>query len=397
MEPNTLQNKSDEGSLRTLAQKSSDFTVNTQRIGIVIDSYPKNRRYIQLNLVQMFESLVDLYADLFMTQWSYFERVAKYLAASGTDSNGQRKNLARIYISHWMLDLYLSVRSSVEKLTPVAFTELFATDTARSSNEYDVFLAEVNSRIRPTHVVGCYEDTMFIPKFAEDLNLTNSNPWGIPDFTINYPAFGAIIRSIKDKRAGWRTARLSNETVGRPIWLFDWHSEDRVCSWFPRPGNYTNEDVMYAYLIGVACTPHLAHSDRDVWQQVPDNTNWTDFDVRTVRWTRARRYHGAYEVLTFSRRDERFTNNEEDEVVYEKGARLAQKRQRSSRKERDHGVPSAAGSSSTRMESDDREVTMKLVQLVSFLYYSRVIARINAGERLNVLLGLILDEQAHHV
>lgn len=397
MDPNTQQDQSGEGSLRFLSQKSSDFSLSTQRIGTVIDSYPKNRRYVQLRLREMFVALVTLYASLFKTQWSYFKRVAENIDIKDADTERQRTNLARIYISHWLLDLYASVRTCVERLTPVAFTEMFTPEIPHSSFEYDVFLTHLNTCIRPTHVVGCYEDTMFIPKFADTPLTDSNNPWDIPEFKVDFPGMGAIVRAIKDKRAAWKTARLTNETVGRPIWLFDWHSQDRVCSWFPKEGNYTSEDVMYAYLIGVACTQNLAHTDRDEWQRIANNVDYNTLDARQLKRVWPRRYHGAYEVTAFSKKEERFTLYDEDEVMIERGSTTAHKRARTSRGESDRTQPTSSTTTVQRMESDDKERVVRLAQLVTYIYYSRVITRVDANERLNVLLGLILDEQAHHV
>lgn len=96
----------------------------------------------------------------------------------------------------------------------------------------------------------------------------------------------------------WQFSPLSSETMGRPCWLFDWHTDNGVYSWFHREGNYDLEDVSLAYILGTSCTPNLGYKDVDDWQYfaegiVPQNPNPLDYD-RIVE----RGFYGSCEVRT---------------------------------------------------------------------------------------------------
>ncbi|KAK1584359.1 hypothetical protein Q3G72_032274 [Acer saccharum] len=157
----------------------------------------------------------------------------------------------------------------------------------------------VNAVIRPTNIKGCSEDTLFIPLITDAPDWTGVNdPFHIDHFIIDQPRFNMVMEVIKDKRTGWNILPLSGETFGRPVWLFDWHDNDVMASWFPVIGNYTMEDVTLAYIIGVACTPRLGYHDIDDWQEFPNNVQPANPVAANYNRLTPRRFYGAYEVRT---------------------------------------------------------------------------------------------------
>jgi hypothetical protein len=383
-----------EGSLRSLLRKSSDFTKDAQRIYSRIDSHPKNRRYVPLKLSEIYTALVDLYATAFGCQWPHFKRTGDAISASGTQASTVQKLMAQIYISHWIIDLYVCVKECVDDLSQVAYIEAYIDDIAGYSNEYDSYLVALNQAIRPTHILGCHEDVMFIPRFPDDSDFTNTdNPFGITDFAINYNSFKAIMCAIKDKRAGWKIDQLSTDKVGRPSWLFDWFSPSLACAWFPIIGNFISLDVAIAYILGVACTPKLAQSDDDAWQPLPTGMALDNIDLTRIRRVTPRKTSADYEVDHFSINEEKFTLYLEDSD-YDGGATSAPKRPRHSRDERDTTAPGYRASTS---EPDEMsvEITTQVICLRTYLYYSRVILDSDPRERMNSLLGFIIDSAQH--
>jgi hypothetical protein len=391
MEDETQQTPPPEGSIRSLLRKSSDFSWDANRLTKEIESYPKNRRYAKLDLNVIYRSLVELYSAAFASQWHHFKRVADPYSGAHTQAEIMQETMAQTYISHWILDLYTSNRQAISKLTPIAFTQNYSAVCPKYSNEYDTVLAHLNACIRPTAIKGCYEDVMFLPEFTKDPNFNLDNPFQMNSFAKNPKYFRAIIHAIKDKRAGWKTETLSTEVVGRPIWLFDWHSNDRVCSWFPQEGNYTSEDVMYAYLIGVACTPKLAHQDLDDWQSIPATMRQDNFDLGFFKRKKRRRYHGAYEVDTFNIKVFNFELFEEDARL---DASTLRKRRRPDGAESDASTPST-NRGIAREEDLSERVALNMIQLTTYIYYARVILNFDFDNRQTTLLALIVDSFAH--
>nr|QRG29214.1 putative CP [Rhodiola cryptic virus 2] len=387
-----------EGSIRSLLTKATEFTRLAQRNIHEIDSYPKNRRFVHLELQGMFNSLVELYTDVFAQQWSHFKRIGDVINdTQGATAEYIQTRMAKIYISHWFMDLYCANKICVDKISPVALNQVYWTKLPSTSHEYDVFLTHLNSLIRPTHVTGCFEDSMFIPRFNDDeIEEDSTNPFKITDFIVNFRAFKAIFNGIKENRAGWKTAPLSTETVGRPVWLFDWHSNDRVCAWFPKMGNYTSEDVTIAFIIGVACTPKLAHQDSDTWQFLPAGISEHQIKAEELERIKNRTYYGAYEVEHFYPYEvTRIPPNDNDPRTESSGQ--GSKRPRNDRSERDITQPRHLTHVSDTHTDMEEEINLTLVRKTTFLNYSRVLTNVKRQNRLNAILSLILDESVNAI
>nr|QRG29215.1 putative CP [Rhodiola cryptic virus 2] len=101
-------------------------------------------------------------------------------------------------------------------------------------------------------------------------------------------------------------ALTETSLVGRPSWLFDWHSDGLVYAWFPSEGNYNLDDVTTAYILGVPCTPNLAPRDYDEWQLLPGNVFPDNPNTISINRIRPITYHGAIEYRTIESRAWRF-------------------------------------------------------------------------------------------
>nr|UEE94749.1 coat protein [Medicago sativa deltapartitivirus 1]UJQ88541.1 MAG: coat protein [Medicago sativa deltapartitivirus 1]UJQ88543.1 MAG: coat protein [Medicago sativa deltapartitivirus 1]USJ75195.1 capsid protein [Medicago sativa deltapartitivirus 1] len=399
-----------EGSIRSLARKSSDYTWASNRITIDRESYLKNRRYVNLKPSEMYASLVRLYTEAFLSHWSHFKRTADAIVTLNNNPRDSATYLARKYISGWFLDLYDCNREAVRKLSYVALNEHFTHKHPRISNEYDVVLAHLNSVIRPTHVKGCPEDSLYIPNFTEKGTTpvwTNNalhplNPFEIKDFDYNFSHFKTIITSIKDKRSGWNTAQLSNETVGRPVWLFDWHSQSNCCAWFPRKDNFDSEDVTYAFILGESCTPRQAIQDIDDWQPLPASADLDRIDPTVYRRVKPRQYFGNYEVESYKPYAEfpidTLSNSLSDSLILTAGSSTVNvnnppKRIRlDNRAALDTSQPSVIN---TRAYGDDQaKKTLTMIKRVTYLYYERIIFETTFESRLSMLLGLLTENSS---
>lgn len=394
IEAGASQNPSPDGSIRSDIRKASDFAWDANRVCREIDSYPKTRRYVVLKLQDMYISLHELYTKAFEAQWQYFKRVADTVNPIGTEQSQAPSLMAKMYISHWILDLYTCNRIAIQKLTPVAFTEYYQEKVPLNSMEYDAFLVHLNSCIRPTQVKGSTEDQMYLPRFAETIDWTQTkaggyNIFGLEGFNYSPYKFKALITAIKDKRASWKTATLTTEAVGRPFWLFDWHATQEVCSWFPTRDNYDLEDVSYAYILGVACTPLLAPQDSDSWQTHPEPAA-ANFRQETLQRVVPRRFFGDYEVHTYH--CQRISIDTSFESGNTPGTTSAhQKRMRPAREEGDPSQPRRV----VIEEHGDLTMNFHLIRKTTFIYHDRVISEISQEDRFSALLALILDDVAN--
>nr|QRG29194.1 putative CP [Dactylorhiza cryptic virus 3] len=278
----------------TSLRKASEFLFENSRIGPLRSHYDKYRRYIHLRSDQMFTALVSLYANVFHSQWFDFRRFHESFGVPQHQLGWT--HAARVYISMWFIDLYVSNREAVKKISSIAFNERFGTEITFVSNEYDVYLALLNASIRPTHISLALEDSLYIPVISDVIDFTNPDPFDIPNFVKDEEYFYGLLDIMKARRH-WNFQPLSHNVLGRPCWLFDWHQQATVCSWFPMEGHFNNEDVTLAYILGEACTPNLGPRDVDDWQffdgQIPADLNPAHFDRITDR-----RFYGSYEVRT---------------------------------------------------------------------------------------------------
>ncbi|CAH1414356.1 unnamed protein product [Lactuca virosa] len=269
------------------------FTNSQIRTRNIRDSH---QRYVNLRTQEMFDNLVDLYARLFMTQWHHYKKFMKY---SFPPPPGVSPHIyaARCYISMWFIDLYVSNREAVINLYSIAFDERYHEELTRVPHEYDSYLTLLNASIRPTHIKNALDNVQYVPIISDSINVNDSNPFGINNFTPEEDLFYGFTRIMKEGKC-WCFTQLSGDPNGRPWWLFDWHSDNRVCSWFPPEDNYNLEDLTLAFILGTACTPNLGVRDVDDWQFfaegiVPQNPNPMNYN-RVID----RRFYGSYEVRT---------------------------------------------------------------------------------------------------
>ncbi|GAB2298335.1 hypothetical protein Dimus_032403 [Dionaea muscipula] len=265
----------------------------------------KHPRYVLLNLQLLFDSLVNLYAPLFQTHWARFKRFANQFPVA--DGVNAWTHLTRCYISTWILDLYCSNREAVRKISTLSFSWHYETEVPWFSwdCEYDEFLALVIASIRPTHIKGTMEDTLYIPLLREEPvcdDEKNNNPFQLQGWVFDCDLFHGLVDIMKETRAWKMSNTVVKDTLGSPCWLFDWHADYQVCAWFPSEGNFNMKDVTIAYIIGVACSPNLGPSDVDEWQPYPQGRNADNLDLTQVERLTPRRFYGSYEVRTADHR-----------------------------------------------------------------------------------------------
>ncbi|KAI4322747.1 hypothetical protein L6164_022413 [Bauhinia variegata] len=201
--------------------------------------------------------------------------------------------MAAVYVSSWFWDLYCAIQRSVEKISSTAYTSYFHTPQAFMSTKYDAFLCRLNAVIRPTHIQLGLEDTLWIPKLVDRYAWNTDNPFNIPGFTINEAFFRGIIELMEAPNTRYKVEEISSTTLGRPMWLLDWHG-DRAYAWFPTEFNCIKEDIVAAQILGVPCTPNLGPCDVDDWQYFPGGTMPADIPENLTRIT-PRRFYGSAE------------------------------------------------------------------------------------------------------
>nr|QRG29213.1 putative CP [Rhodiola cryptic virus 2] len=252
------------------------ITDQLMKIGTIVDSTQKGLRYpryISLEKNEIFDALVNLYSVHFKAKW--------HLLSTITDGITIPRNLdpsfylARVYISHWFIDLYVCIRDACAKHSLAQHTDYYEKVKHNHSTVYDNFLVLLLNTIRPTHIQGLQEDSLYIPVITAQPNWTGTrhghNYFTIRDYTYNVALFSALIRVMNGPDSPWLMNTVSSDALGRPTWLFDWHKENNAYAWFPETDNYNADDVTLALILGVACTPHLTSRDEDIPQQFEDN------------------------------------------------------------------------------------------------------------------------------
>lgn len=284
----------------TLDRAAERLAINT-RFAVNKVNYYSYRRYVVLERQTLFNNLVSLYEELFKSEWFRFRRFAEP-HFTGTDAY---RSVAAVYVSVWFHDLYVTIRDSVRKLSSIAANEHYQHVEPMHMRQYDAFLTLLNAHIRPTLIVGTPEETLWLPFIREQPRWGTENPFGITGYNCNYSLARGLVSIMIDAKR-WRVEEISTINVGRPTWLFDWHN-NKMYAWFKRDGNYTNEDVAIAYIIGGACTPNLGPRDVDDWQTWTNNTVPADIDLTTYDRVDASRWGGGFIVRTHNTRDLEFT------------------------------------------------------------------------------------------
>nr|CDM74096.1 Coat Protein [Arhar cryptic virus-II] len=281
--------------------RATEFLVKSTRLCWLQTNHEKYRSYVTLNRNELYSTLVELYTHFFASEWTTLRR---YVEPYTTETIAhQQRFAARNYISGWFIDLYVSNREAVKKLTPLAYNEYYSTDKARHHPEYDNFLTLLSSAIRPTHIMDTPEDTLYIPLIRRQRQLgTENNPFNITDFVYSYPFVCGLIQTLQARKC-WKRSPLSDNTMGRATWLFDWHG-DKMVAPFPATGNYTKDDVTMAYILGVPCTPLIGCVDVDDWQFIPPNVDINTVNPNTLVRIDDPRFPGAYSVRVIETQEE---------------------------------------------------------------------------------------------
>ncbi|KAI3824851.1 hypothetical protein L1987_06322 [Smallanthus sonchifolius] len=243
----------------------------------------------------MFDNLVNLYTNVFTFQWHHYTHSMSF--HSPPTGVPLPVYAARCYISMWFVDLYASNLDVVRKLSYIAYNKYYEGELFQISHKYDHYLALLNASIRPTYLEHNLDDALYIPIVVESFNANDSNPFGINNFTPLDLCY-KFARMMKGRGVGPSTSLSNNDAMGRPWWLFDWHSDEHVCSWFSQEGNYDIEDVTLAYILGTACTPNLGPRDVDEWQYFAEGVVSQDLNPLNYDRVAERGFYGSHEVRT---------------------------------------------------------------------------------------------------
>nr|AVK94124.1 hypothetical protein [Raphanus sativus cryptic virus 3] len=257
---------------------------------------PKYRRYMQIKKNEIYVQLIDIYRASFSVTWPDFRHL---IHAFPPPANHEPQTYyACCYISGWFRDLYYHIRKALKSLSGLAELEYYRDAIPQMSFEYDNFLALLGAAIRPTHIVGNPEDVMYVPLISEATDVNHVNPFGINNYVHQPELFSAIVATMKDRKK-FNMVPLPSNYSGRPSWLFDWHAEDQICAPFQPEGNFNNEDIAMAFVLGTACTSLIGMRDRDDWQFYPNANVPAHFNPHTAQRITPRTMYGSYEVRSY--------------------------------------------------------------------------------------------------
>lgn len=280
---------------RTLSRIQTDYLLERSVICDITTSGIKHPRYVRLETQQLFNRLSMLYALHFQSKWNELGHI---LAGTPMPTGTQGWDyLAKVYISHWILDLYVSIREAVLKHPLADHSGHYIRESYRNSASYDYFLVLLLNHLKPTRLIGLTEDALYVPILSNTSHWLTlpDNPYNITGFTLNRAIFGALLRIMTGSNSKWNMSAPSTDALGRPFWLFDWH-DDQAFAWFPSEENYNLEDVNLAFIIGVSCTPLMASRDEDVPRQYPYNLPVPVETLVTPSRIRDKRFHSMFDV-----------------------------------------------------------------------------------------------------
>lgn len=283
---------------RSNAQAAADYLLDENRIGSVVHTPTKKRRYVQLRSEAMLNNLAVLYSSLFRQRWSLLARSVEKFTYTGTTASNHIELCTQVYLSHWTMDVYRTIRDSLYHLDPIAFIERYPVQIPVHSQEYDNFLSTLTNHIKPTHVTLTYADEIYIPLLSTDMGTRNDNFFGWSRFQLDRDLFNIILQVFEEKKIV-KMSPISSDLLGRPSWLFDWSLDNTAYAWFPQEANYSDVDVAVAYIIGVPCTPKIGHSDLDDWKLTTERLEPNQFKPDQYRRITPRRWKGSAEFRTY--------------------------------------------------------------------------------------------------
>ncbi|QED42874.1 ORF1 [Dactylorhiza cryptic virus 2] len=371
---------------RTNERSATDYLLEQHRTGLVNHQPYKKRRYVTLYGERLFTSLVTLYTNLFQVNWQSFSRSVEKIPLTGTPAASHPGLCATVYVSHWVLDIYYSIRQSLKKIDPIAFAEYFFAETVLNSDTYDHFLSMLNAALRPTHITFATADEIYIPILDMKQDFTKAPPLPWKGFHLNYTLFHLVHQTLTVRKLVKMTP-LSSDPLGRPSWLFDWPASNQAFAWFPMEGNYSQEDVTIAYIIGAACTPKLGFADFDEWRYFQEGFNINTVDVPNYQRVVKRHWRGLAEYRLLQHESIPFPNAHETDdakfkklnigplCLHPKDGTLAQPSTEASEDETGEDYVPESPRVSTRSRS--REPTSKFtrIRVVDYVYYGQVIIR----------------------
>lgn len=286
---------------------AANYLEDQTKIYNFFDTPDKYRRYVDINLQNIFDALVSHYTMLFETFYEKLNRLIGQFAIEGEFNGLPMKWAATCYVSSFIHDLYVMNRESVRKLADAAFIERYMHELTPTSYEYDPFLTQLGACLRPTNIKMTHEDALFIPVLNATPNWESAeeNFFRLNHFAFNRTAVYGIIQILRDRKL-MKFHPLPENVMGRPFWLFDRQADANFYAWFPPQANYDMQDVTLAYILGCACSPRLAPRDIDDWQLfegnvIPANVNANDYDR-----SRALVYRGRVEYTTIETQSMRY-------------------------------------------------------------------------------------------
>ncbi|PWA59773.1 coat protein [Artemisia annua] len=332
----------------------------------------KMNRFIHLNSAEIFKALVGLYDTHFRAQWG---NLSMMINPSESDYGTVDPviYLASVYITHWFIDLYVSIREACLKNECVEVSDHFDKVQSTQSTYYDGYLTLLLESLKPTHTKGALEDALYIPVIAKHNHWTSTTKdyFGIAGWTLNLQLFRALISTMRNPSSGWHVFTPSNDPLGRPFWLLDWH-ETYAYAWFPEEENYNIEDVNLAFILGVPCTPPMSVRDTDDYQQFPRNVIPDEIDVKKYIRKVPKKIPSNVDHRTIEHHQ--LTHKKTTQVTYERPVVQVQT---------STVQYSAASSPAMETVTEDMEIEYRinLYRIVDYKYYARVVRDVDVNVR----------------
>jgi hypothetical protein len=200
--------------------------------------------------------LTELAEFLIRQVWNQGANSIDPLAAGAAAANAQISRLARNFVHHWFIDLYVGIRNSVQSLDPAIHLVNFNTELGSTGQGYPPLFSTLYSMLMPTVSNRATAEVCYIPTWDFDSARAHSNWFNIPNMAANDVSarrFGALIDVFKrSKSVNITQLKVGTKFGSGAIFLDFWPigNINHANSWLYMDNNFNDMDLTVMYIIG---------------------------------------------------------------------------------------------------------------------------------------------------
>jgi hypothetical protein len=210
-----------------------------------------------IEFAQDFIVRLVLLAEFLIRQvWNQGANSIDPIAAGVGAANAQIARLARNFVHHWFVDLYVGIRNSVQSLDPNIFNANYSDELGSTGQGYPSFFSTLYSMLMPTVSNRSTAEICYIPTWDFDKTRNHNNWFNIPLIAagdVDARRFGALIDVFKrSKSLSTNSLKVGTKFGSGAIFLDFWplHDPDHANSWLYMDNNFNDMDLTVMYILG---------------------------------------------------------------------------------------------------------------------------------------------------